>query len=159
MKKFSIEIKWALIFVAVALMWMFLERLTGLHSTHIDKHATYTNLFAIPAILVYLLALREKRENAYSGSMTWKQGFVSGLIITAVTTVLSPLSVVITAEIISPEYFPNVIEYVVSTGKMSREAAEGYFNLKSYILQGLFATPMTGVITSAIVAIFTRKNA
>ncbi len=38
MKKISTEIKWALIFVAMSLLWMLLEKLSGLHSTHIDKH-------------------------------------------------------------------------------------------------------------------------
>ncbi len=158
MRRYAIELKWGLIFVAMALAWMLLEKLAGLHSTHIDKHATYTNLFALPAIVVYVLALRDKRNNFYGGSMSWKQGFVSGLIITAIVTVLSPLSQIITSEIISPEYFANAIEYAVGSGALSREAAEAYFNLKSYILQGLIGAPVTGAITSAIVAIFIRKK-
>ena len=37
-KQYQIEIKWAIIFAAVMLMWMTLEKLTGLLSEHIDKH-------------------------------------------------------------------------------------------------------------------------
>ena len=61
MTNFKIEIKWALIFAAMTLGWMLMERLVGLHSTHIDKHLLYSNLIAIPAITVYVFALLDKR--------------------------------------------------------------------------------------------------
>ena len=41
---------------------------------------------------------------------------------------------------------------------MSQEEAENFFNLKNYIGQVLIATPIMGIVTSAIVAIFTRKK-
>ena len=47
--KYKTEIKWAIIFAIVMLMWITLEKLTGLHSEHIDKHPMYTNFFSIPA--------------------------------------------------------------------------------------------------------------
>lgn len=158
MSKYRFEIKWAIIFVAVTLLWMFLEKMAGLHSDRIDKHATFTNLFAIPAIAVYAFALLDKRRNFYNGVMSYKQGFICGLIITAIVTVLSPLTQYITSEIITPQYFNNAITHAVSTGKMEQEAAEKFFNLKSYILQALIGTPIMGIITTAIVALFTRTK-
>jgi len=159
MNKFKIEIKWALIFVAMALLWMLLERLTGLHSERIDMHPIYTNFIAIPSIAIYVLALMDKRKNYYQGIFSYKQGLVTGLIITGFVTVLSPMSQYITSTIISPDYFANVIKYSVSGGKITQEAAENYFNLKSYIVQGLIGAPIMGLITSSIVAIFTRRKA
>jgi hypothetical protein len=47
MSQYKIEIKWALIFFIVSLIWIFLEKLVGLHDAHIDKHPIYTNFFAI----------------------------------------------------------------------------------------------------------------
>ncbi len=158
MKKYTIEIKWGLIFVGMQLLWMLMESLTGLHAEHIDKHATYSNFIAIPAILVYVFALLDKRKNDLGGTMTYKQGFISGLIITLVVTILSPLTQTITSLYIVPEFFGNMINYTVEQGKMTREAAENYFNLKSYILQVLIATPVMGIVTTAIVAIFTRRK-
>jgi len=159
MKKYSIEIKWVIIFAVTTLVWMFLEKLAGLHSEHIDKHAIYTNLIAIPAITIYVLALLDKRKNFYSGVMTYKQACISGLIITLIVTVLSPLTQFITSTIITPEYFPNVIKYVVSHELMKQEEAEKFFNLNAYIVQGLIGAFVMGLITTAIVSIFTRRKA
>jgi hypothetical protein len=158
MKKIKIEIKWAIIFVVMTLIWMILEKLAGLHDEHIDKHPIYTNFIAIPAIAIYVFALLDKRKNFYKGEMTYKQGFITGLIITAIVTLLSPLTQYITSMIITPEYFPNMISYSVETGKLTQEAAEEYFNLKNYLLEVIIGTPIMGILTTAIVAIFTRKK-
>lgn len=158
MKNIKTEIKWGLLFVAMQLLWMTMEKLTGLHDEHIDQHMIYTNFVAIPSILIYVLALLDKRKKDYGGFMTYKQGFISGLIITAIVTLLSPLTQFLTSEVISPDYFANATEYAVSEGKMTREAAEEYFNLKSYLIQVIIGTPVMGIITTAIVAIFTRRS-
>ena len=76
----------------MTLIWMLLEKLAGLHDEHIDKHA------------IYVFSLLDKRKKFYKGAMTYKQGFISGLVITAIVTVLSPLSQYITPTIITPEY-------------------------------------------------------
>ncbi len=159
MKKFKIEIKWALVFAAMGLLWMAGEKLVGLHDRHIDKHESYSMFFAIPAIAVYVFALSDKRKNYYNGSMTYMQGFVSGLIISVMVTVLSPLTQCITTYVITPEFFPNAIEYAVDNGKMTREAAESYFGIKNYIFQGLMWGMGMGAVTSAAVAIFTMRKA
>lgn len=156
MKKLFHEIKWALIFVAMSLFWVLLERLVGLHDTHIDKHAIYTNLIAIPAITVYVFALLEKKNKFYHGAMTYLQGFISGTIISVIIAILSPLSQIITSEIITPEFFPNAINYSVSAGLMKQTEAEEYFSLENYIKVGLIGALLMGIVTTAIVAIFTR---
>jgi len=158
MNKYKVEIKWAIIFFVVSLLWMVFERAVGLHDEHIDKHMIYTNFFAIPAILVFVMALLDKRKTSYGGKMTYKQGLMAGLIITAIVTILSPVSQYITSEWITPDYFKNVTNYSVETGFMTREAALDYFNMKKYIIQSLIGAAVMGVVTSAIVAIFTRRS-
>lgn len=158
MGKYRTEIKWALIFVLMVLIWMTMERLAGLHSFHIGQHPIYTNFIAIPAIAVYVLALLDKRKKVYRGQMNYLQGFVTGLGITLLVTLLSPLTQVLVSKVITPEYFQNAMHYAVSTGKMQQAAAEAYFNLNNYIMQGLIGTPVMGVLTSAAVAFFTRSR-
>lgn len=158
MKQYNIEIKWAIAFVLMTLVWMLLERLSGLHHQHIDKHEIYTNFIALPAIAIYVFALLDKRKNFYGGTMSYKQGFISGLIITLIVTAFSPLTQYITTTIIAPQYFPNVIKYTVDAQKMTQQEANDFFNLKNYIVQGLIGAPIMGLVTTAIVAIFTRKT-
>lgn len=158
MKNIKIEIKWALIFILSMLAWMFFEKSMGWHDEKIADHATYTNFFAIPAILVYVFALLDKKKNFYSGVMSYKQGVVSGLIITVIVTVLSPLAQYITSTIITPDYFPNVIEYAVSSRKMTQADAEAYFNINSYMIQSVIGALVMGLVTSLIVAIFVKSK-
>jgi hypothetical protein len=51
-----------------------------------------------------------------------------------------------------------MIAFSVSQGKMSQEEAESFFNFNSYLLQSTLFAPVAGIVTSAIVAIFTRKS-
>ena len=159
MNKIKIELKWALYFTIMSLLWMLLERLLGLHDEHIDKHAIYTNFIAIPAILIYVFALLDKRKNYYNGILTYKQGFICGLIITFIVTLLVPLSQYITSTFITPNYFSNAINYAIENKLMSKDEAMNFFNLNNYIILGIASAPIMEILTTAIVAIFTRKKA
>lgn len=153
------EIKWAFIFIIVALLWMVFEKLMGWHDENIASHYYMTNIFAIFAIAVYVFALLEKRKKNYQGTMTWKEGFLSGLVMTLIITLLSPFSQLLVHYVISPEYFPNVIKYSVETGYYkTKEEAEAFFNLNSYLIQSTIGALVIGIITSAIVAIFVRRK-
>lgn len=158
MKKIAIEIKWGVIFAIVSLLWMMLEKALGWHDELIDKHMIYTNFFAIVAIAVYVVALLDKRKNYYNGKMTWLQGFLSGIWIAVVVAILAPLTQYITSTIITPEYFPNVIEASVELGMKTREEAEAYFTLKNYIMQSVIGALLMGAVTSAIVALFVKRK-
>lgn len=158
MKKYATEIKWALIFCAAALAWMVFEKAMGWHGPKIEQHPYMTNIFGIVAIVVYVLALREKRQKL-GGQMTWKQGFMSGLIISIIVALLSPLTQWVTHTLISPEYFTNAIAYSVEVDYHdSREAAAEYFNLQSYIMQSGIGAVIMGVVTSAVAAIFLKRS-
>jgi hypothetical protein len=109
MKKLKIEIKWAILFSIMTLIWMVLEKLSGLHSKYIDYHLYLTNLFAIPAIWFMVLALKEKKRVFYYGQMNYKQGLISGIILSVIIALLSPLTQWVISYIISPEYFPGAI--------------------------------------------------
>ncbi|MDN3687559.1 DUF4199 domain-containing protein [Cyclobacterium jeungdonense] len=158
MKKYSIEIKWGIIFALMGLLWMVLERLAGLHDEHLDKHVIYTNFVAIPAIAIYVFGLLEKRKKDYEGSMSYWQGFKAGLIITLVVTLLTPLTQWLTLSVITPDYLTNAKNFAVESGNMQREEAEAYFTQGNYMVQSIVGAPIMGILTSAIVALFTRKS-
>jgi hypothetical protein len=158
MNRYKTEVKWSIIFVVVMLLWMVFERLIGLHDEHIASHAIYTNIFAIFAIAVYVFALRDKKKTHYGGEMTWNQGFMTGLIITIIVTLLTPLVQWVTHTIITPDFFENIRAYSVEQGMMTQEEADGYFSLSGYIVQSMIGALGMGIITSGIVAFFTRTK-
>ncbi|TVP46597.1 MAG: DUF4199 domain-containing protein [Mongoliibacter sp.] len=158
MKNLKTEIKWALIFVAMQLTWFVLEKLTGLHGENIDQHYIFTNFVAVFAFVVYALAFLDKRKNDLGGKMTYWQGLKTGLWISLFVTILTPLTQYLVSYWISPEYFPNMIAHSVEKGEMNQEEAEAYFNFENYLFQSVVFAPIAGIVTSTIVAIFTRKK-
>jgi hypothetical protein len=158
MKKFAIEIRWGVMFSLATMVWVIVENSVGLHDVYIAKQPIYTNLFAIIAITLYALALRDKRDNFFKGKMTWKQGFLSGVVLSIVISILSPLVQYISYTFISPNFFTNIIKYAVDHKVQTQAQAEGYFSIKSYILQGIFGGLSMGVITAAIVAYFLKNE-
>lgn len=159
MKMYKTEIKWAFIFILMTLLWMLLEKLSGLHSRYIDYHLYLTNLYAIPAIWIYVLALKDKKKNFHEGKISYLQSFISGLIITLIITLASPLTQWITTYVITPEYFPNVIKRSVELGNYkTTEEAQAYFNFNNYVIQGLIGAFGMGLVTSAIVSLFIRTR-
>lgn len=158
MEKHSIEIKWSIVFTLAMLLWMYGEKLAGLHDEWIENHAFYSGFFSLVAIGVYLLALYDKRKQYYNGIMNWKEGFISGLFLTLFIVILSPLTQYVISKFISPEYFPNIIRYSVETGEMTRDQAEDYFSLKNYIITSAVFAVISGVLTSAIAALLMRKK-
>jgi hypothetical protein len=152
MKKFAIEIRWGIQFSIVSLVWMIFEKTMGWHDELISKQAIYTNFFAFVAIGLYFIALTDKKKNFYNGTMNWRQGFLSGLVLSTVVAVLSPMVQSITFTYITPHFFENIIKYVVAHKIQTQSQAEMYFNLKSYTIQGIFGAFSFGVLTSAMVA-------
>jgi len=154
----KIEIKWAAIFVGFTLLWLTMEKTLGFHDEKIAQHPIITNIIMIPAILIYLFGLLDKRKNSYDGIMSFKQGFVAGFTISIFVTICIPITQSIISFVISPEYFSNAIAYSVETGEVSQEEAEEFFNLKSYIIQGMLFTPVVGSVTTAILMLFLKKS-
>lgn len=158
MKSVKIELKWAIIFTVMSMLWIVLERLVGLHDVYIENHPVFTNLIAIPAILIYVLALRDKKHNFFNGVITYKQVFISGLILSLMIALLAPLSTYVSVEYLSPDYFENMITYSVDSKSMTLEEATKYFNTSSYMLQSVIFAVLMGVITTLIVGLFIRSK-
>jgi hypothetical protein len=159
MRKIKTEIKWAIIFIAMSLLWMLLEKLSGLHGKYIDYQLYLTNLFAIPAVLVYVLALKDKKKNYYGDQITYKEGLISGIIITLIIALLSPLTQWVVSYVITPEYFPNVIKRSVELGYYpSTTEAEAFFNYRNYAVQSVISALIMGLLTALIVMLFVRTK-
>ena len=155
---YKLEIKWGLIFLSMSLIWMILEKISGLHDENLKYHQYFTSLIFFPAVTVYVLALKDKKKKYYNGVMSYKQGFITGLIITLVVTILSAPHQYIISTYISPTYFENVIKYSVENKILTEKIAKEQFNLKNYMLQATIGAAIMGTLTSAVVAFFVKSK-
>jgi hypothetical protein len=160
MKKFNIEIKWSLIFSAMALVWALIGKAFNFDDSAIQHNQLFNTLILIPAFIIYLLEAFAKRKNYYHGTISYKQALVSGLMLSVFVAILGVITTLITVTVISPDLFSNSIRYVTENGLMSEEDARNQFSLGMFLITGFIAAPITGLIfsliTSAIVR--TRKN-
>jgi membrane-associated HD superfamily phosphohydrolase len=140
----------------MSILWIALEKLTGLHDQHIKWHPYLTLLIAIPAVWIYVLAIREKRQEL-GGQMTFKQIFIFGLLIGIVVALLTPLAQWICFTYITPNYFQNAIQTGLAQG-YKLEDLQANFNARSYRLQGIIGGVVMGALTSLILGAIMRTK-
>ena len=158
MKNYALELKWAINFSIASLLWMILEKTLGWHDQYLAKQMLYTNLFAFVAIAIFVFALLEKKKKEYNGVITWKQGFISGMILSFIIAVFSQLVNYITYNYITPGYFDKMINLIVSEKKQTVEQVTSLYNMKSFIFQGISNSMSMGVTFGAIVAYFIKTK-
>lgn len=87
--------------------------------------------------------------------MSYNQGLISGLILSVVIALISPLVQWVTIYVISPKYFPNVIKRSVEMGYFeTTKVAKANFNYTNYVLQGIIVAFFMVVVSTAIAMIF-----
>lgn len=158
MKNYQTELKWAGIFFLMYLAWMLLEHLCGLHGRHIQYQQLVSTFILLPSILIYVLALREKKRKFFQGTITFMQAFKSGMLLTLFIVVLSPVSQLITIGLISPEYFENMREFAVNQQQMPRQEAEARLSTRAFIVQSIIGGLVTGAVFSAIISLLIRSR-
>jgi hypothetical protein len=152
------ELKWAVYFTLMTIIWVVFEKAIGLHDIHIEKQVTFTYFYAIPAILIYFLALREKKMKDYSGMMTYRQGLISGIWLTLFTSIMAPFNIYLIFTYISPDFLQNAKISAVANELMDLQTAEAYFTISNYIQESLKSTPIFGLFTTALVTLFVRTK-
>jgi hypothetical protein len=150
------ELKYALIFSAMQVIWLFLEYTSGLQTIHKELHPLVSMLIVIPAAVIFSMGIRAKKKEL-EGVITFKQAAVAGILISFVAAMLSPVVMLIFSRSINPNFFTDFQNYAVEKGQMTLEQAMQYFNLSSYMLQSAMGTMLMGTVISTIVA-FIIKN-
>ena len=152
-RHFKIELKWAIIYTIMTLVWMLLEKTLGWHEDIGIADHWWLTLFFIPfAIAMYWLAMKETRRRVFKRVITWKQCFLSGVLMAFFVALLSPISQYITHNYITPKYFETVINYSITNDLRKIEEANAYFNISNYIWQAAIGAFIIGVITAAVSA-------
>lgn len=158
--KYTIELKWAILFSLLSLLWILGEKVVGLHdpNRYLTLQPYVTMFILIPNLLLFYWAIRERRETTYSSNFGFQDGFKSGIIMTGFITILTPLVQYIISTVITPNYFENVIHYVVDKNMMTLEKAEQQFNLENYMIKSTVFSALFGLVASAIMAYLLKQN-
>lgn len=158
MTNYKLELKWAVIFVATLLLWSVLELLLGFHDQRIEHHPIVSMFFMLPAILIYALALKQKKHAYYDGSISFGQAFKSGLIITLLISLVNPGTQWVISYVITPDYFANAIKYTVDNGYDTLENATEFFTYQSYVVQGTLWALIMGIVTTIVVSLILKSK-
>lgn len=158
MKNFQIEYKWAFIQTLFGIAWITLEKFSGLHDEHVAVHALYTNLSLLPLVVIYGLAIREKKRDFFKNQMDWKQGFLSGSVMAVIAALMSAPAIFFSLTVISPDFFANQIKFQTEVRGMSTEVATSYFNMNSYLITAAVGGISLGIVISAILAYFLKSK-
>lgn len=160
MKNFSIEIKWALRFTLLVLAWAIGEKAIGLHDEYIENYGMYSLLFAFPAFMFYYLAIIEKKKYFYNNSITFRQGFISTIVLSAMIALVNPAAQYVIYKSVTPHFFDNMIAYKISSKNypMTMENAKLLFNLNIYMLESTFTGLSKGLIAGAIISMMIRNK-
>lgn len=157
MKIMKTELKWAVIYVAMTMVWSLIGKSLGFHDSRIAAGAIFNTLIIIPSVIIYVLSMREKKVKHYGEHASYIQIFKSGLMLTLFVTILGPVYPIFT-NVISPDFLDNSIRFMVTSNQMNEADAAKQFTLANFIVQGLIASIIFGLIYSAIISIFLKSK-
>jgi hypothetical protein len=158
MTRYKVELKWTCIFAAVCIAWALIGKVLGFDGQQI-RHAQIFNTFImVPTLVIYLLSALDKRDRCYNGQITFKQAVISGIILSVGITVSGIFTTVISTQLISPELFANNIQYHTAQKLMTHSEAVAQFNLQTFIVTGIIAALLMGIVLAVITAAVIRKK-
>lgn len=157
MEKFKIEFKWASIFTAINLVWIYIEKYLGLHDEHIDYHSIVGLVMLFPLGFVIYMSLKQKKRDYYKGEMTWQKAFVSGALLSLLIAGLSPGPIYVMSEFVSPDFFEIALSKGIAKG-IPEEFANQLYNLDAYIKSAIFFYLAFSIMISAVVGLVIKNR-
>ncbi len=150
-------LRFGIIFALMQFIWIITEYLVGLHTTYIALHATYTNLILVPSVAIMVWGLFARRAEQ-GGELSYIQALGQGLGVGGTVGILSVGVQYLFFTFINPSFFSDFRTYSVEQGYMTVEAAETYFSLTTYAVQGALFAPVAGLFTNAIVGLLLKTR-
>ncbi|MGB4773409.1 MAG: DUF4199 domain-containing protein [Chitinophagaceae bacterium] len=152
------ELKSALGISIAGFIWVVLEYVFGLHSTRINLHSSLTWLAIVPIIFFYIIHFRDLNRNS-AQKMTFKKGFLSGMMVTLFSIPLSQIGFLLYYYLINPNFFTAFRKYTVENNFMSPTEADQYFTLRNYLIQISAGSIFMGIVLTLILTlIFSSKK-
>lgn len=152
-----VEVKYGVLFAVVTLLWITMEFLMGLHSTYIHLHPYFSFLFLFVVVAVIYQGVKA-RKSLNEGNITYLHAFLSGVYISIVAVLLSPLVNYIFHSFINPDFFDAMISMSVQQMRLTEDMAREHFNLVRYTQLNIVFGLISGVITSGLVALVLKSK-
>ncbi len=157
MSRFKIELRWAFIYAGMAILWAIIGKMLGFDNNKIEYGFVFNTLILLPGFVIYVLAAFAKRKSQH-GIITYKQVFISGVVLSVFIMCLGIFTTIISTKVISPDYFSNAITFFTDNKSMTNEQAMRQFNLNAFIFSGITGAIFTGVCFSLITGFIVKKN-
>ena len=149
--------RFGIIFALMQFTWIIAEYLVGLHTTYIAQHATYTNLILVPSVAIMIWGLFARRAEL-GGELSYLQALGQGLGVGVTVGILSVGVQYLFFTFINPNFFADFRAFAVEEGYMSLDAAESYFSLTNYAVQGAVFAPIAGLFTNSVAGLFLKTR-
>ncbi|GEM_PF-1048345 len=154
----NIAIKWGAAYALLTLIWLSLESWIGLHDDLLKYRVVLTNVKYVPIFLIYFAALYRYRRDREGGIYPYSAAFIDGLRLTAAATLLSIPTQYISLRYLTPDFLSKMRVAMTEEQWMTAIEAANYFEFQNYMIQSVLAIPATGLMITAIVAVFVSRN-
>jgi hypothetical protein len=157
MSRFKIELRWAFIYAGMVILWAIIGKIVGFDNAKIEYSFVFNTLILVPSFVIYLLEAFAKRKSQQE-IITYRQVVLSGVVLSVFIMCLGIFTTIISAKVISPDYFSNAITFYTNNKSMTDEQAMQQFNLQAFIFNGIIGALFTGIIFSLITGFIVKKN-
>jgi len=165
---FKSEIRTGILLSLGLFLWLLLEFFLGFHTTRIDYHPFITWLCIVIPIAGIYWSMKVKRDRDYAGKITFIQALKSGLVVTAIMSLISPIMVFVYVSAINPLFFSTMLAHskvmieglnisIVDKEKMIEESTRN-FSASSYIMQSFFGSLIMGTVLSLLTAALMKRE-
>lgn len=155
--KYRHEFHWGLALTAVSAAWLLIQYFTGLHSTHIELHPIWGNLWIVFCFLTLYFSLKNLREKNNNGFLSFWEGVQSGTLVAVISIPMHLILYILYYSTIGSVFFDSAIALSDKLG-MPKEEAEMFFSLPSLLFRETISILAAGFILSLIASMFLIKE-
>lgn len=162
------EVRSGIAISVACFLWLLMEYALGLHGKYLNVEPFVFGLIILIPLTGIYWGIKAKRDRFYHGTISFVNALKSSLIITATTSVVTPLFVWLYIGAINPLYLLTLRENqlamvrdldIASESLVVRESEiDGTYNTLSYLTSTFLFTLSVCLIISLVVSILIRKS-
>ena len=150
------ELKWAFILGIVTFLWFVLEKISGFDAEFIEYHQTIGYFHLIPFILVYYLALMQKKNLDLGGFMSLIEGVKASALIAILSVPFILVAAYLKVTLLSPDFLDNMMDFMITTG-VDEAVATKAMSLTGFLL-ATAGYALSGFVFGAIISFFLKNK-